>query len=71
MAQEGHYYEHENIDGLDYADPWAEIRYSSDGEGRAVFGGFVDIGSKEAAADLVGRAFLGTCRDSIVSSFLR
>jgi len=63
LAQEGHYYEHENIDGLDYADPWAEIRYSSDGEGRAVFGGFVDIGSKQAAADLVGRAFLVHAQD--------
>ena len=54
LAQEGHYYDADEL----AEDPWETVRYSSDGGGRAVFGGFVDVGAI-AANDLLGRAFLG------------
>jgi len=67
LAQEGHYYD-ADYDSNGMGDPWTTAQYSSDGEGSAVFGGFVDVGGMKVD-DLVGRAFVGkwfVCFSSII-----
>mmetsp|Transcript_35314 Transcript_35314/g.63626 ORF Transcript_35314/g.63626 Transcript_35314/m.63626 type:complete len:322 (+) Transcript_35314:47-1012(+) len=61
LAQEGHYYD-ADYDSNGMGDPWTTAQYSSDGEGSAVFGGFVDVGGMKVD-DLVGRAFVVHAED--------